>query len=1007
MKRSYPRKLLLAVLFISFLFVPIATGSIPIPDTAPPLSVPNPLVLEPGDASVPADKFAPPPSEYELEIACQTAVYVDEQNPSTNNNGVLQGDYLRVGTGPEFCGRLWALLDIGPITESDGGPLPDDAEVTDVQVKLYKESGPSGTVEVFGLMAGFSESTATWTAKPDRYSSPTESTSVGATNGWKYLDIPIFTFNDAINYHHGVRLALCPTWTDCSQSIAFYSDDHSYRPTLVITYLGEETTPTPPPEPPVDDTIPCELDITWDPPSPSPGQMVTITATATDNEEMRYVAITRGSIELARRDASPGQREVTLSFTEEATLPSLSYQVIADDLSVDALRVIEAVTIPVVGTGTAPVVTVDVEWEIEEVIPERYRLIRGDGQTVTVTATATDPEGIDYLTIALNGILHDFSGDGETSVTETLVWVNDEPSDTTFSYYASAQDREGNYTSTDAEYYDIVRPGNLLLMSTAAPGFHNPSRDRLPWERMVQTFGDGECYWAPNWKSWYALIWYHAGFKDIADNGECFGMSTMACELYQSRIIANEIESSASTAAYMSYDNTFTKEYVEARQGGQLGGEVAFPRYSQRWTSVSEKLGWIEADLADNTPGVIGIHEDDEGHAITPWMSRQMPDGTTRVYVYDSNREGGIISTRDGGTDNPDFDFSNFEHYPYIEFDGSSWSYLWPDGETWNDSLVYFEYEEACGDMDQDNHLDGPFSPTVTDHDIPSVLQYLFCPIGGDVDVYIEDEDGNVTGIYQGEIIEDIPDSVALLPMMAGSFTDHEIYGLPIDQTFDIHISGKGEGEYVFGVLGGGSLFAISDKELSEGAEDVITITPSEDAVGHKVRVRLGQGDDDFLVVVAHMFEGYVAATDSDFIGREYVMEEISATDESDFSVYVEEGGDSLVVENHGDDIEFDVAMRSTESLDNVDTELEELPYIPASTEDDITLGGGQTLEVTPDDWETTEENGRLHTLGGSTRGSSEGTGFPLIPVIIGGVTTAVVLGILAKKGILGKAKKG
>ena len=525
---------------------------------------------------------------------------------------------------------------------------------------------------------------------------------------------------------------------------------------------------------------------------------------------------------------------------------------------------------------------------------------------------------------------------------------------------------------------------------------------------MVQTFGYGECYWAPNWKSWYALIWYHAGFKNIADDGECFGMSTMACELYQSRIVANDIDSSASTAAYMSYDNTFTKEYVEARQGGQLGEEVAFPRYSQKWTSASTKLGWIESDLADNTPGVISVREGDGGHAIVPWMSRHMPDGTTRVYVYDCNRVDGIISTRDGGTDNPDFDLHNFEHYPYMEFNGSSWSYLWPDGDTWNDELAYFTYEEACGDMSQDNHLNGPFSPTVTDHDIPSVLQYLFCPIGGDVDVYIEDEDGNVTGIYQGEILEDIPDSIALIPMMAGSFTDHEIYGLPIDKTFEIHISGKGEGEYVFGLLGGGSLFAIDQRELSEGSEDIITIEPSSDAVGHKVRVKLGQGDDNFSLILAHMFEGYVAATDSDFIGREYVMEVVSATEESDFSVYVEEGGDSLVVENHGDDdIEFDVTMRSTESLDHVDSELEELPYIPASTEDNVSLGGGQTLVATPDDWETTEENGTLHTLGRSASGSSGGTGFPLVPVIIGGVTTAVVLGILFKKGVLGKAKKG
>ena len=819
-------KLLLIILLVSCLLLPFTLGSMVVPDTSD-----RPLVA------------APPPTEYEIEIACQKAVYIDEQNPVTNNNGALQGDYLRVGTGPEFCGAQWALLDIGPITEADGGPLPDDADVTGAQLKLYKESGTSGSVKAYGINGDFNEGTVTWNTQPNLYSSPTVTTSVTSGDGWKYLDIPIFTLNDAINYHHGVRLAICPTWTDCSHSLGFYSDDHSYQPKLVISYLGEEPEPTPPPpELPVEDNLSCELDISWAPTNPAPGEMVTITATAIDNVAMRYVAINRGSVELARQDATSDENELSVSYTEEAVLPSLSYLVVADDLSVEADRVLEEVTIPVVGTGTAPEVSVAAEWGIEEVIPERYRLIREDGQLVTITATATDPEGINYLTVSANGILYDFPADGATSFSATVDWVNDDRGDSTFSYYASAVDMEGSYTSTEAEYFDIAGSDDLRLMATAAPGFHNPSRDRLPWERMVQTFGNGECYWAPDWKSWYALIWYHAGFKSIADGGECFGMSTMAGELYQSRIIAHDIEDSATSASRMSYDNTFTKEYVEARQGGQLGEEVAFTRYHQNFVSTSEKLGWIERDLAADVPGVISVREDDGGHAIVPWMSRHMDDGTVRIYVYDCNREGGIVAHRDNGPDDPDFDLHNFEHYPYIEFDGSSWSYLWPDGETWNDKLAYFTYQEACGDMGQDNSLgENRFAPSVTDHDIPRVLQYLFCPIGGDVDVVIEDEDGNMTGIYEGNVIEDIPDSIALFPM-TGPFTNHELYGLPIDQTFKIHVSGNSDDEYVLGLLGGGSLLAIEQKDLSAGAEDVITIEPLADAVGHKMRVQTGPG---------------------------------------------------------------------------------------------------------------------------------------------------------------------
>jgi len=954
------------------------------------------------------DTLMAPLTEYTVLVPCTTSVYVDETNPSTNHNGALQGDYLRVGTYQEFCGDLWALLDIGPIMDADGGPVPDNADVQSARLKVYKQAGPAETVKVYGLQSAFNEGSVTWDSRPTRYSSPTTNTTVSSSNGWKYLGIPMFALNDAINGHRGVRLAICPTWTECSREVTFFSDDHTYSPSLEITYLGTEGEPTPLPPEPSDDTEPCELYVTWSPTRPSPGEMVTITATATDNEEMRYVAIYEGSIQRARRDASAGQTSISVSYTVEAELPSMTYMVTANDRSGETDPVIETITIPVVGTGTAPEVTLDIEWEIDEVIPERYRLIRGDGQIATITATATDPEGIDYLEIHCSGLggAQRFDGDGDGTVTGTVYWENLDPGATSFSCYASAVDMENNYSSTDSEHIDIVNPGGLLLMSTAAPGFHNPSRARLPWERMVQTFGSGECYWLPDeWKSPYALIWYHASFKSIADGGECFGMSTMAAELYQSRIIANEIESSASAASYMSYDNSFTKEYVESRQGGQIGEEVCFKSYNQRFQSTSSKLNDIKASLAADVPGVLCVREGDGGHAITPWMSRHMPDGTTRVYVYDSNREGGIIQTRNNGPDNPSFDFHDFGHYPYVEFDGSSWGYP-IGGATWNDEMAYIAYTEACGDMDQYNHLDGPFSPEVTDHDIPSVFQYLFAPIGGDVDVLIEDKDGNLTGIEDGKVLEEIPGSMAMYPIM-GKFSDHEMYMLPIDESLTLRVRGTGTGEYVLGLLGGGSLLAIEQKDIKPGMEDRISIVPSDDATGSGMRVHLGVADSVFNIMVAHMFDGYVEATMMDFIGREWILEGVSATDDGDFSVHVDETGDTLVVENHGDDdIDFDAIVRSTESLDEVEGELEDMDFIPGSYEADVVVGGGDMVELTPEDWATTEERAPLHILRNGKESGPQGSTFPTVPVVIAGAAALVALvGILAWKGVIGKSR--
>jgi len=230
---------------------------------------------------------------------------------------------------------------------------------------------------------------------------------------------------------------------------------------------------------------------------------------------------------------------------------------------------------------------------------------------------------------------------------------------------------------------------------------------------------------------------------------------------------------------------------------------------------------------------------------------------------------------------------------------------------------------------------------------------------------------------------------------------------LPIDKKLKFHVVGKGEGEYVLGMLGGGSVYSIKDKALSEGTEDTIAIEPSDEAVGHTMRIKPGKGDDAFTIGIGHMYEGIVEALDSDHIGREHLMEEVSATEESDFSCYVEEGGETFVVESYGDDIEFDLTVRSTESADYIDPE-EELPYIPGSTEEDVTVERGRRMEATPEDWATTEDGGQLHTLGKRAKGEG-GTGFPIIPVVIGvGAAAAVgaTVAVLFKKGVLGKAKK-
>ena len=87
-----------------------------------------------------------------------------------------------------------------------------------------------------------------------------------------------------------------------------------------------------------------------------------------------------------------------------------------------------------------------------------------------------------------------------------------------------------------------------------------------------------------------------------------------------------------------------------------------------------------------------------------------------------------------------------------------------------------------------------------------------------------------------------------------------------------------------------------------------------------------------------------------------------------------------------------------------------DIDYIPGSVEEDISLGSGERLEATPEDWSTTEERAQLHTLNKKTESDdSGGTGLPIIPIVIGVcvvAVAAVVITVILKKGASTKAGK-
>lgn len=956
---------------------------------------------------------APPTSEVSVEARCNKAVYVDEQNPTTNMNSGAQKAYLRVGIGPEFGGEMWTLLSFHPIKRAQGGPLPDDAEVTRAQIKLYKESGPSGVIRLWGPQEDFNESSVNWNTKPRLYNTLGGNMSAPSANGWCYGDLADFIISDALSGNHAARVVLRPTWTTINKSISFHSNEHpSLAPKLVIYYkvaaAQPGSTPAPaPPAPSPSDTTPCTLSYTVNPTNPRPGQRITITARATDNQAMYYLAIMRGSTELARRDASAGQRELEVSYSETAQLPSMSYQIFADDLSPSASPVSRTVTVPVTGSGTAPTVTVTTTWlDVERVIPEKYRLIKNDGQRVQVTAEASDPDGIRDLHIFINGVDHPFTfGSHPTSVSRTVEWVNNQPAKTRFYYYAQARDREGQTTTAQGGDYQIAQPQDIKMIWSCAPSFHNFGLDGLgldiTWTRMRQIFSDAECWYAESWgwRDVSAENYWEDYVRGSAGGGLCYGFATLAIEIYNGRISPSSLEMLLNTWQ-LGRNNSYTREWIEARQAGQYGEEVQIPWYNRGTIGAQGTLHRAENDLERDKPGIVCISEGDSGHAVAAWMVRYMPDGTARIYVYDSNYVNGIH--------NANADINNFNHYPYIFIDGSDWSYQFNSTSVWNDEINYSHYEEACGDMGEsvtDPRL-GPDAPYLSDHDIPNSTDWYIAWVTPGADVYFEDEEGNITGMYKGHLRKEIPGSRAVIPLMGGAFTDHELYIVPKGKKLSIRAEGTVDGEYNLNLMGENTLYSIKKKKIRKGVEDLLGFEPWKGSLGYRLRIQPGVADDNFMLIVAASFDSLVEALGRESTDREYIMEDVSATEDSDFAVYVEEGGDTFVIDNYGDDIQFDAVTRSTESANTVDPNTDP-GYIPSSVQEDITLEQGRRAEITPDSWATGEQKGKLHTL--KKRAQGEGGGFPIIPVIIGVVVLAAVgaaVGILFGKGILGKKKK-
>lgn len=867
--------------------------------------------------------------EYTSYIFSDCSVFISEFQPTSNFNSGGKMYYLDVGED-EFTYSYASFV------KFDLSSLPEDADILSAQISLYLAANPENIpVKMYRILDSWLEDSVTWSDAPSfkdfsKTQGLVDSVTITSTGRsyWEATNLVTGWFNGS-KTNYGVALESTGEYFH-----RFSSDENTYhKPLLAITYLsGSGEDPGDPPEEPPEDSEPCEISYIISPETPHAGDIVTITATASDNVGLEYLIIKEGSIELSSNYATNNETTtLTCAHTETMYPPGKTFIIEANDKGGSPPQ---SITLPisVEGSGSAPEIILDIEYRDQNAIPRYHSLLPGDNQMVNVSATATDPDGINLLTITVNGILYDFSFDGEyTSVRETVRVVNDDPALDTFRYSAAATDMEGYYNSTSGDDIEIRTPfqwdWGLNFSNWGCDESHTWS-----WDMMESIYGDSDIYLdkSKDWKKDWAWRLYESKIREGGRNGFCFGMCTLALELAHSpaRITPYEIQDTATHVDALERENwNHTWRYYYARQCGQYSAKVTPRRVAQfldlyftdwaasGWTGMhpylDDLVDTISDELDDGKYGIVSIRNEGSGHAVVPWriVPGEDTEDITKMYIYDPNHE--HVSF------NHELDYSNFEYYPYIECNVNSrfsdwWIYQWNSTSIWQDEICYFTYSESIGDVSELNYID---SVDITDHDIPLGISYLVAIGSGDSTYYAMDTSGRKTGMVDGVIISEIPNSGPVIDLQSSNPYDNIMLILPENQELTFYFdTTKENGEYTFSLNNKDSTYSLINKTIIKNKEEKINIIPKENDGDYDFYLT-GIGDSEYSIKLT---KEYKDEQEKD-IAREYTVNKNSTNEKEDVKVTITDDEISII-SNNGEEALFDYEVKSTEVVENKDT---------------------------------------------------------------------------------------
>lgn len=952
---------------------------IPVWDERPDVTIPEPSdPVESGSFTYLGDRLALPDGltiadvfvdglrlmqNYKI-VKSTNAVTVDEYT-GENQNTQDAGRYLIAGK-TDIEQQALISFDRNAIFNAFGGESSFNAKrnkISRVELYLWSESGTEAELEIKQLTNALIEESALWkhnwgfntiTTK-HYYSDPMwYKVEIPVETLLFWLDnpaaIPGFAIQAAESTHNGHYVRFSSDETSRPPSLVIHYADTVENETPVMTALGVNLEPHP-----------CEIRYEITPPNPAAGEHVTITATATDNRAMDYVAIKSrddsgkfGTVAYRQTDGT--QDSVSISYETTAKLPNLKFAIKADDESGRARSQYQYVQIPVRNSGSGPEVIVEENPEVTEVYPKSYRFIKADQQKIELSFKATDPDGITKAIVNIGGReFRTFNYDGsDTVVNETMTWQND-PSYTKYNYRVQVFDKSGDYTIIDsAEEYPILDYSQLALYKNALNFPNDRGKDKLTYDPyMFYTYGKRET--APRAIHPGAVTLHASYIKRIAKGGLCYGMSATAIELAKrERLRVENFKATAVHPADLTQSDALVNKYIYTKQASQFSLEGQFMQslnYFDRLTlsalSSVDRADYVLNQVAsalNDSPynlGILSVSQFDldlslfedgrirlpsfmKSHAIVPWMVRKIGEDEWRIYVYDPNKPMGptnlqkVVYELDGAGY---LAFANIDLFPYVTIDNDTGQWSYPvNGESWNTLIQYTGSHTVSGGI-AGNTIDEDHGLYSSDYDLPSLGGIFDSITGGLMRLVAGNSTGTDMSITYNAVSGAAPRTAktpVVIPIpLADSDQDRQQYLLQTGNEATVKITGKQTDTYdvSFGI--GRATFVIDGKAIQKGQSDFVTVENSMKENGFKITMSPDVSDSDFNITAVFTYGKMVAGTIIP-ASKKYTLSHINIKAGAELTFDLQAYADRLNINSEKNSVSFDIAVE--ESLNDAET---------------------------------------------------------------------------------------